>query len=296
MTNSTWLSATALVLAIASSPAMAQTPILELAFDEGSGTTAVNSGSLGASADGVISSATYSASTPFGTGFALSFDGDTDFVDIADAYDYGSTLTLEAWIKPDAVDGQRVIYDDYGSPGVLVAISSGVLQFNLSTAAHPGLGTGIFAGSICPGLWQHIAGTYDGAIMRAYVNGIEVGTVETSGDIIDNGAFAARIGAESEIPSVLEFAGRMDDFRVFLDALAPEALAGGSSLLLCGELTGDCAITASDALAALLMAVGLGAPDPAADVNNSATVTASDALQILRIAVGTDEHTNVCNA
>jgi hypothetical protein len=58
----------------------------------------------------------------------------------------------------------------------------------------------------------------------------------------------------------------MDDFRVFLDALAPAALAGGSSLLLCGELTGDCAITASDA------------------------------LQILRIAVGIDEHTSTCNA
>jgi len=296
MTNSTWRSAAAFVMGIAASPAMAQTPILELVFDEGSGTTAANSGSLGAAADGAISGATYSTSTPFGTGFSLSFDGDTDFVDIADAYDYGSTLTLEAWVKPDAVDGQRILFDDYGSPGVLLAISSGVLQFNLSTGTHPGLGTGIFAGSICPELWQHVAGTYDGAIMRAYVNGIEVGTVETSGDIIDNGAFAARIGAESEIPSVLEFAGRMDDFRLFLDALAPEALAGGSSLLLCGELTGDCAITASDALAALLMAVGLSAAEPAADVNNTGTVSASDALQILRIAVGTDEHTSTCNA
>lgn len=296
MTTWTWRSAAALVMAISTSPAMAQTPILELVLDEGSGNTAVNSGSLGAAADGGISSATYSADTPFGAGFSLSFDGETDFVDIADAYDYGSTLTLEAWIKPDAVDGQRIIYDDYGSPGVLVAISSGVLQFNLSTAAHPGLGTGIFAGSICPGLWQHIAGTYDGAIMRAYINGIEVGTVETSGDVIDNSSSPARIGAESEIPSLLEFSGHMDDFRVFLDALEPAALAGGSSLLLCGELTGDCAITASDALAALLMAVGLSEPDPAADVNNNDAVSASDALQILRIAVGTDEHTSVCNA
>ena len=266
MTVRTWPIVATLVILTSSPPAMAQTPILELQLDEGSGADAVNSGSLGAAADGAISSATYSADTPLGTGFSLSFDGDTDFVDIADAYDYGSTLTLEAWIKPDAVDGQRVIYDDYGSPGVLVAISSGVLQFNLSTAAHPGLGTGIFAGSICPGLWQHVAGTYDGAIMRAYVNGIEVGTVETSGDVIDNSSAPARIGAESDIPSLLEFAGHMDDFRVFLDALAPGALASGSSLLLCGELTGDCAITASDA------------------------------LQILRIAVGTDEHTSVCNA
>ena len=80
------------------------------------------------------------------------------------------------------------------------------------------------------------------------------------------------------------------------DALTGSTLAGGSSLLLCGELNGDCAITASDALAALLMAVGLSAVDPAADVNNNDAVSASDALQILRIAVGTDEHTSVCNA
>jgi hypothetical protein len=108
MANWTRLSATAFVLVIASSPATAQTPVLELQLDEGSGTTAVNSGSLGAAADGAVTGATYSANTPFGTGFALSFDGDTDFVDVADAY-------------------------DYGSPGVLLAISSGVLQFNLST-------------------------------------------------------------------------------------------------------------------------------------------------------------------
>lgn len=296
MATGIWRFVAVLVLLIAPSSARAQTPILEFDFDEGTGTTAVNAGSLGAAANGVISSATYSANSPFGIGFSISFDGDTDFVDVADAYDYGSALTLEAWINPDAVDGQRIIYDDYGSPGVLFAISSGVLQFNLSTATHPGLGTGIFAGSICPGLWQHVAGTYDGTIMRAYVNGIEVGTVETSGDVIDNGGAPARIGAESEIASVLEFAGRMDDFRMFLDALAPEALAGGSSFLLCAELTGDCTITASDALAALLMSVGLSAIDPAADVNSSATVTATDALQILRIAVGSDEQTSECNA
>lgn len=50
----TWRSAAALVMGLAASPAMAQTPILELALDEGSGPTAVNSGSLGAAADGAI--------------------------------------------------------------------------------------------------------------------------------------------------------------------------------------------------------------------------------------------------
>lgn len=149
-----------------SSPA-AQPPVLEFLFDEDSGTTAINSGTLGAGSNGVLSGATRSVETPFQTGFALSLDGDTDFVEIADTFDYGSTLTVEAWIRPDAVDGQRAVYDDYGNPGVFLAIYDGTLQFNISTGTHSGIGIAVFDGTLCPGLWQHVAGTYDGTALRA---------------------------------------------------------------------------------------------------------------------------------
>ncbi|MFN2427224.1 MAG: hypothetical protein ABR587_12340 [Candidatus Binatia bacterium] len=56
--------------------------------------------------------------------------------------------------------------------------------------------------------------------------------------------------------------------------------------LFCGELTNDCQVTATDALAGLRMAVGQLVDRPEADLDNSGAVTAPDALRILRIAVG----------
>ena len=56
---------------------------------------------------------------------------------------------------------------------------------------------------------------------------------------------------------------------------------------VCGDVTGDEAITASDALAVLRGAVGLGVCEPCiCDADGSGTVAATDALLVLRVAVG----------
>jgi hypothetical protein len=77
-----------------------------------------------------------------------------------------------------------------------------------------------------------------------------------------------------------------------LDRLSCE---GHTDTLFCGEITGDCTITASDALAALRIAVGLDGAVGEADMDASGNVTAGDALRVLRIAVGSDGQTNACN-
>src|SRR5262249_12649608 len=97
-------------------------PLIKFDFDEGSGNSAVNSGTLGNASAGVINGPTYTSDTPFGTGTALSFDGVKDFVRVPTSFSYGGQFTIEAWVKPHAVDGQRVIWDDYGNPGVLLTI------------------------------------------------------------------------------------------------------------------------------------------------------------------------------
>jgi uncharacterized delta-60 repeat protein len=62
----------------------------------------------------------------------------------------------------------------------------------------------------------------------------------------------------------------------------------------CGELSGDCRITSTDAVLALKMAVGQLPEDPQADMDASGSVSASDALRILRQAVGSAEPTEAC--
>ena len=277
------------------SAAHAQTPILAFDFDEGSGTVAANSGTLGPGSDATVSGATFSADSAAASGFSLSFDGDIDFVEVDDTFDYGDKVTLEMWIKPERVTGQQALYDDYGNPGVFMALFDEELEWGISTTTHPGLGVAIFDGVVCEGLWQHVAGTYDGAMLRAYVSGVEVGTAASSGSIIDNANNATHIGADSATPNELEFQGRIDDVHLFLTALTPQKLGDGAPLHVCGELTGDCTIGTNDALAALQMAVELRDADGAADVDDSSTITAGDALAILRVAVDIDEQTNDCN-
>jgi hypothetical protein len=296
MKGSSWLAGVALVASTVSPAAAGPiAPLLDFDFDKGSGEVALNSGSLGASSNGAISGAVLSEDSAASGGLSLQLDGDTDYVEIPDTFDYPAAITLEAWIKPARLVGQQAIYDDYGNPGVFLALFEKQLQWNISTSSHPGLGVGIFAGQICEGLWQHVAGTYDGATLRAYINGIEIGSVGTTGAIADNAGNATHIGADSATPNVLEYAGRLDDLRLFGDSLAPEALGKGAPMFICGELTGDCRISTTDALRSLRMAVALIPEEGAADVDASSDVKASDSLEILRIAVGSRIQSNACN-
>jgi len=146
-----------------------------------------------------------------------------------------SQMTVEAWIKPSVVGGrlQRAIWDDYGSPGVFFALWDDLAQFSVTTSRHPGQGISNFSGKLAAGVWQHIAAVYDGTQLKLYVDGQETGaSVATSGPIQDNSsvnpasAFIA-IGGDSQTIPALNYAGLIDDVRVFPAALARDQLAGG---------------------------------------------------------------------
>lgn len=216
--------------------------LVEFLFDEGSGSTAANSGSLGPGTNGTLHGPEWSYDTPSATGFSLAFDGVDDRVTVPDTFDYGTALTLEAWVKPSTVDGQRGVWDDYGSPGALLYIRDGQVQFSLSTTQDPGLGVTLYAGVVTVGAWQHVAGVYDGAQMVVYVNGIQAANVAaTSGAILDNGSLDASIGADQS--ALLAFEGQIDDVRVHDQALSASQLAGGVMYLLAdGFESGDTSV------------------------------------------------------
>jgi hypothetical protein len=204
-------------------------PLIEFDFDEGSGNAAVNSGTLGSATDGVITGPTHTSDTPFDTGTALAFDGIDDFVRVRTQFAYGGQLTVEAWIKPSAVNGQRVIWDDYGNPGVLLAIYDGRLQFGISTPQHPGQGIALYSPIVlCVDEWMHVAGVYDGTGLRTFVNGEDTGDfAATTGNVIDNHILNSALGSDNETTTALNFAGLIDDFRIHPVALAGSELGSG---------------------------------------------------------------------
>ena len=230
-------------------------PIVEFLFNEGAGSTALNSGTLGTSTNGLLFGPTYSTNTPSGSGFSLEFNG-PDFVLVHNTFNYGGQFTVEAWINPTEASG--FIWDHYGPPGVRLQIDGdegqGLLYFTVSTEQHPAAGALVEGGAISPGMWQHVAGVYDGTAIRVFLNGVQMGSFPTTGLVIDDpileGSACQAVGncpALGSLHTMLDplflYQGLMDDFRIHDTALGPEGLAGGgvfapipepSSVLLLG--------------------------------------------------------------
>ena len=151
-------------------------------FDEGTGPTTADLSGNGNT--GAIANATWTASGKFGS--ALVFNGSNALVTIADAPELNLTtaMTLMAWVKPSSVSTlfTDVIWKDYfayfleatsntGAPGVGAFING---------TAHVWVPT---PSALTVGAWAHLAATYDGANVRLYVNGVQVGISAQTGTI-----------------------------------------------------------------------------------------------------------------
>lgn len=70
--------------------------------------------------------------------------------------------------------------------------------------------------------WTHVAGTWDGATIRLYVNGALVGSTAGTGATYDSGAGAVNIGCQSgDSPAGNFFLGALDDLRIYDRVLSP---------------------------------------------------------------------------
>ena len=101
-------------------------------------------------------------------------------------------------------------------------------------------GTGAIASPVAPdamwnGAWHHVAGTYDGAAVRFYLDGTQVGTgTPATGPIAYGlagsnrfviGNYAGNLSTPAECAENTSFPGDIDEVRVFGRALTPPELA-----------------------------------------------------------------------
>ena len=149
---------------------------------------------------------------------ALNFDGTDDRVTIADnaAFDFSSGFTAEAWINPDVL-GTQTYLSQYASSQeafAFILLSSGKIEFTVTTDGNTDQyfesTTSITAGS-----WSHIALTFDGSTMRAYINGVAAGTKSVSGTMFNSTA-PIEIGARNNAHF---FNGNIDEVRIWSKVL-----------------------------------------------------------------------------
>jgi hypothetical protein len=202
-------------------PLQSQRPglVLALAFDEMSGLTAFDSSPSSSHAS--ISGASWTAGK---SGGGLQFDGINDMLTVADATSLDLTrMTLEAWVKPATVSGWRSLLVKEigaGTTGDLVY----ALYANSDTVGGPGTfisannfkHTDVGPTRLSVGQWAHVAATYDGTVLRLYVNGIQVAWFGVTGSIASSTS-PLRIGGNTIWGEF--FAGVMDDVRVYDRAL-----------------------------------------------------------------------------
>jgi hypothetical protein len=193
-------------------------------FDDGTGTL-VRDSSLYAN-NATVHGATWTTSGH--TSNALSYAANS-YVDTANSVSLdisGKRLTIEMWAnitagssvdyvlvqKPWAATGQPYPYYQYG----IEYDANGARTLDFFFGDTAGQSVGPFSMIPQTGVWTHIAYTYDGALVKGYLDGVLKIQAPATTDIQARGV-GLRIGVDGSFQQ--GFNGRIDDLRIYSRAL-----------------------------------------------------------------------------
>jgi hypothetical protein len=185
------------------------------------------------------------------TGAALQFDGVNDYVTFGQAPELGlATFTLELWFNwsgggsttstdsskvtaaiPLLTKGRREADGDNRDLNYFLGIQESrlVVDFEEGATANPGRNHSVFATTpIQHNTWYHAAATYDGSVLRLYLNGgleaqLTVNRAPRS-DSIQHAALATALTSRGAPQGF--FAGKLDEARIWSVARSQSEIAG----------------------------------------------------------------------
>lgn len=194
-------------------------------FDEGSGQYANDAS--GNNNNGMLMPS-YPGNVPAWTsdsisGSALSFDGADDYVEVPDndELDITDEITIEAWVrlssyitwervlsKADSSDNSCVyIFGISTNRGIYFGLWNSGQQFYINGDLDVPLDT-----------WTHLAGVWDGSLMKIYLNGVEQPETQPFNGPIDTSTSALRIG-RGDNSNQFPFHGTIDEVTLWDCAL-----------------------------------------------------------------------------
>ena len=157
--------------------------------------------------------------TAFGAGEvkeAFSFDGNDDYVEVADSPSLNPvTVTADAWINSADVSGNHNVLFK-GNHAYLLQIRDGNVLFGSKDSSGS---YAEFQGSLTvpANTWTHVAITHDGAKKRIYVNGVLDPNTQDQSGLFTGDTNPLKIGTHYLLQEF--FAGRIDEVEVFSRAL-----------------------------------------------------------------------------
>jgi Concanavalin A-like lectin/glucanases superfamily len=219
------------VLAISAGSASASL-VGEWNFDSDQGTTISDSSGYGN--NGTL----YGAATlmPGFTGDALSVDGQPGGVDVPDSpsLEPASTVTVAAWVENDGSPGRfRYIVAKGWSNCIsgsyaLYTGPSGGLQFYVGRARGASyVRSQSISNSIWDGAWHLAVGTFDGSVVRLYIDGVEVGSGSAAPGTLAYSLAGSNDLFVGDYPGCQRhtFTGEIDDVQIWNTALSPGQVA-----------------------------------------------------------------------
>jgi len=154
-------------------------------------------------------------------GQAISLDSDGDYVDCTNNVAFDSitnAVTVAAWIKVNAFAKTWQTIVAKGDSSWRLSRNSDTNNVHWRcNGPSPDLRVNGDV-NVNDGQWHHVAGTYDGAVARLYVDGVDDGSVLTSGAISKN-VYRVYIGANAQRTG-REWNGLIDDVRIYSRALS----------------------------------------------------------------------------
>ena len=189
-------------------------------FEEGSGST-TSFGGVDATLEGGVD---WGAGQ---SGSGLNFDG-SGYVSIPDPgaspFDLTEALTIALWLRPEALDGSQVLVSkDPAFELELGKVGDSVYNLRLENVV-----AGHGQTQLRPEVWQHLAVTWDGAVVRYFYNGVLDGEAAFEGVLATNDTtlgIGARIDTSQNGGPAFFFRGLMDDVQLYDRALTPSEIA-----------------------------------------------------------------------
>ena len=154
---------------------------------------------------------------------SLNYDGLDDYVEVPDSLDLNlsSAITIEGWFKPGSVEHSRIMGKHSPHTGYAFSIDPDAFSF--------GIGNGFtdrntFSITIpVTGEWFHLAGTFDGSVMKLYINGSFESFTDFSSSIgvTVNPFTLGNYYTWYSLPADQYFKGLIDDVSIYNMALSP---------------------------------------------------------------------------
>lgn len=191
-------------------------------FNAGSGTAVADSSGL--NNNGTLFSATWTTIGKYGN--ALSFNGTNAWVTIPDAnsLDLSTGMTLEAWVYPTGtLTGWRSLLIKEAPPESAYELyaNTDINKVGGYVYINHAYGGAFSTSKLSVNTWTHLATTYNGATLKLYVNGIQVGSKPQTGAMSASSG-PLRIAGSSMWGEY--FKGRIDEVRVYARSLTAQEI------------------------------------------------------------------------